>query len=91
MGARDSCRGLSRCCELGVGDEAEVANSEWAPVLRSVLDLARSSMPTMDHVKSVNAYTMLSPNEIQEGEMGGLSLSVIWSPEGHLHGNCSKV
>ena len=53
-----------------------MANSSWAPaVLRSVLDLAQSSMPPMDHVKSVNAYTMLSPNVIQEGENWAASVS----------------
>ena len=51
-------------------------DSSWVSLLlQSVLDLARSSLPTMDYVLGINACMMLSPHLIHEGESWTASVS----------------
>ena len=49
------------------GSEGVEPQEFWAAALiHAVLDLARASLPTMDHVLDINAYVLLSPNFDQQ-------------------------
>ena len=82
--AKDSADAGSLASEMS----PEEANTDWAPVLRSVLDLARSSMPTMENVKSINAYTKFNPNVLQECEEWAASVSQSF---GRLRATCMGI
>ncbi len=57
------------------GDSAEDPWALFESVIDAVVDLAQSSMPTVDSPLNINASMMLNPNLIQEGENGTESVS----------------
>jgi len=62
---------MSMTVAANVGDSAHAGDSAADPlalfqsVIYVVVDLAKSSIPTVDSLLDINAYMLLSPNLIQ--------------------------